>query len=260
MELHGKVALVTGGGSGIGAATARLFARHGARVALLGHTRDDLEDVARAIETAGGEALVLEADIADERQMARAVRTLDATWGRLDVVVANAGINGTWAPIDELTPEEWRQTVDVNLNGTFLTLHYTVPLLKRQGGAVVITSSINGTTRFTGPGATAYAATKAAQLAMGKMLALELARHRIRVNVVCPGDIDTSIEENMEVRREEEVQPPVEYPEGEIPLTGGAPGTSEQVAELMLFLCSDRAAHITGTPVWIDGGESLLQG
>jgi NAD(P)-dependent dehydrogenase (short-subunit alcohol dehydrogenase family) len=260
MELQGKVALVTGGGSGIGKATARLFAKHGAKVALLGHTLDELEDAAREIESGGGHALALDADVTNEQEMEEAVRTIDETWGRLDVVVANAGINGTWAPIDELTPDEWRETIDVNLNGTFLTLRYAVPLLKRQGGAVVITSSINGTRRFSGTGATAYASTKAAQLAMGQMLALELSKHRIRVNVVCPGAIDTSIEENMEVRNEEEAEVPVEYPEGEIPLTGDDPGSSDQVADLMLFLCSDRSSHVTGTPVWIDGGESLLQG
>jgi NAD(P)-dependent dehydrogenase (short-subunit alcohol dehydrogenase family) len=260
MELQGKVALVTGGGSGIGKATAKLFAKHGAKVALLGHTRDELEETAQVIEADGGEALVLDADITNEDRMEEVARKIDETWGRLDIVVANAGINGTWAPIDELTPDEWRETIDVNLNGTFLTLRYTVPLLKRQGGAIVITSSINGTRRFTGTGATAYASTKAAQLAMGQMLALELAKHGIRVNVVCPGAIDTSIEENMEVRDEEEAEVPVEYPEGEIPLTGDDPGSSEQVADLMLFLCSDRSSHVTGTPVWIDGGESLLQG
>jgi len=260
MELQGKVALITGGGSGIGKATAKLFAEHGAKVAVLGHTREGLDKTAKAIEADGGEALVLEADITDEKKMEEAVQKIDDTWGRLDAVVANAGINGTWAPVDVLTPDDWRETIDVNLNGTFLTLHYAVPLLKRQGGAVVITSSINGTTRFTGAGATAYASTKAAQLAMGKMLALELAKHKVRVNVVCPGDIDTSIEDNMEVEQEEEAEVAVEYPDGDIPLTGGEPGTSEQVADLMLFLCSDRSSHITGTPVWIDGAESLLQG
>jgi len=260
MELQGKVALITGGGSGIGRATAKLFAKHGAKVGLLGHTRDGIEDTARTIEEEGGEALILEADITNEKRMEEVARKIDETWGRLDIVIANAGINGTWAPVDVLSPDDWRETVDVNLNGTFLTLHYTVPLLKRQGGAIVITSSINGTTRFSGTGATAYASTKAAQLAMGKMLALELAKHNVRVNVVCPGDIDTSIEDNMDVIDEEEAEVAVEYPDGEIPLTGDEPGSSAQVADLMLFLCSERANHITGTPVWIDGGESLLQG
>jgi NAD(P)-dependent dehydrogenase (short-subunit alcohol dehydrogenase family) len=122
----------------------------------------------------------------------------------------------------------------------------------------VITSSINGTRTFTTPGATAYSCTKAAQVAMTQMLALELAKYRIRVNAVCPGKIETEIEENTSHRDTERAQVPAEYPQGDIPLTGGEPGTSDDVAELVVFLASDRSRHITGTPVWIDGGQSLL--
>lgn len=260
MQLEGKVALVTGAGSGIGKATALLLAREGARVACLGHTPENTLQTAGQIEEAGGEALTLVADISADGQVRTAIQRLEGAFGRLDIVFANAGINGVWAPIDKLQPDEWRKTVDVNLNGTYLTLHHTVPLLKRQGGSIVITSSINGTRRFTGAGATAYAATKAAQVAMAQMLALELSRHGIRVNVICPGAIDTKIEEKMETRHQEEAGFRVEYPEGHIPLTGGEPGSAEQVAELVLFLVSNRSDLITGTPVWIDGGQSLLQG
>ena len=260
MELDGRVALVTGGGSGIGEATAVRLAREGARVAVLSRTKGELDRTVAAIEDAGGEGLAVEADVARPEAVERAVRAVEDRWGRLDVVFANAGVNGVWAPVDELTPAEWEHTVAVNLNGTFYVLHYAVPLLKRQGGAVVITASINGTRRFTGAGATAYAATKAAQVAVAKMLALELAQHAIRVNVVCPGAIDTEIEENTRRRDTEEAGEPVAYPDGEIPLTAGEPGRAADVAELVLFLVSDRARHITGTPVWIDGAESLLQG
>jgi NAD(P)-dependent dehydrogenase (short-subunit alcohol dehydrogenase family) len=260
MELDGKVALVTGGGSGIGRATALLFAKEGARVGVLGRTEDELAGVVRAITRRGGEALVLVADVSRPEEVEKAVGALDARWGRLDVVFANAGVNGVWAPVDELAPKEWEETIATNLNGTFYTLHYAVPLLKKRGGAVVITSSINGTRRFTGAGATAYSATKAAQVALGQMLALELAKHRIRVNVVCPGYIATNIAESTEERHTEEAAEPVEYPAGSIPLTDGEPGRPEDVAELVLFLVSGRARHVTGTPVWIDGAESLLQG
>jgi NAD(P)-dependent dehydrogenase (short-subunit alcohol dehydrogenase family) len=123
---------------------------------------------------------------------------------------------------------------------------------------VIVTASINGTRTFSNTGATAYSATKAAQVAMTKMLALELAKHKIRVNAVCPGAIDTEIQENTEKRDLEKEQEPVEFPEGKIPLTDGKPGTADEVAELVLFLASDRSRHITGTPVWIDGGQSLL--
>ncbi len=261
MELQDRVALVTGASSGIGRATALLFAQHGARVALMSRSEDDLNEVADAIRADGGEALVVAADVSKADEVEAAIRQIDDEWGRLDVVFANAGINGVWAPIDELEPDEWKKTIDINLTGTYHTIHFAVPLLKREdGGAILITASINGTRRFTGAGATAYASTKAAQLALGKMLALELAKHRIRVNVICPGAIDTEIEESTERCDEAEAGEPVEYPAGAIPLTDGAPGKASEVAELALFLASDRSRHITGTPVWIDGAESLLQG
>ena len=259
MELEGKVALVTGAGSGIGKATALLMARAGARVGVLSHTETEIQRTADEIAAAGGQAVPLVADISVSDQMKEATERLVQTFGRLDVVFANAGINGVWAPIDELRPEEWDRTIRTNLTGTFLTLHHAVPHLKRAGGgSVIITASINGTRTFTSPGATAYSCTKAAQVAMTKMLALELARHRIRVNVVCPGAIETEIDENTSKRDTEAVQAPVEYPDGKVPLTKGEPGTSEEVAELVLFLASERSRHITGTPVWIDGGQSLM--
>lgn len=260
LRLDDQVALVTGAGSGIGRATAELFAQQGARVGLLGRTEEELQDVAKAIRDAGGEALVLVADVSRPEEMQSAVKQLVDEWGRLDIAVANAGINGVWAPLEELKPDEFRKTLDVNLFGTYLTLYYSVPHLKKRGGAVVITSSVNGTRNFSNSGATAYSASKAAQVAMTKMLALELASDRIRVNVVCPGAIETNIPENTEQRNLEEAREPVEYPEGRIPLTDDRPGSSEQVAHLMLFLVSKASSHISGTEVWIDGAQSLLQG
>ena len=261
MELENKVALVTGAGSGIGKAAAQLFAKEGAKVALVSRTKEELEKVQRAIEQEGGEAMVATADISKSEDMADVCRQIDGRWGRLDVVFAHAGINGVWAPVDELEDEEWAKTISVNLNGTFHTVKYAVPMLKRQrGGSIIITSSINGTRKFSQGGASAYAASKAGVFAFGKMLALELAKHHIRVNVVCPGAIATDVEEHTERRDIEEAQEPAEYPEGHVPLTDGDPGRPEQVAELVLFLASDRSSHVTGTPVWIDGAESLLEG
>ncbi|MBD2745369.1 SDR family oxidoreductase [Microvirga sp. BT688] len=258
MELQGKVALVTGAGSGIGKAAALRFAREGAMVGVLSHTEDEIRKVAQEIEQAGGKAIPLVADVASEAEMQKAVADLVQAYGRLDIVFANAGINGVWAPIDELQPAEWDRTINTNLRGTYLTIHYAVPHLKTAGGSIVITASINGTRTFTSAGATAYSATKAAQVAMAQMLAVELAKHKIRVNVVCPGRIGTQIAENTDKRNTEEAEVPAEYPAGPIPLTGEEPGTSEEVADLVLFLASDRARHITGTPVWIDGAQSLL--
>ncbi|MGG2477028.1 SDR family oxidoreductase, partial [Rhizobium sp. BR5] len=173
-------------------------------------------------------------------------------FGRLDVVVANAGVNGVWAPIDELEPSDWDDTIRINLRGTYLTIHASVPHLKAAGGgSIVIVSSINGTRTFTSPGATAYSVTKAGQLAMAQQLALELGRHRIRVNAVCPGQIETAINENTDIHGREKTEVPVSFPAGDIPVTGGVAGSSEDVAELIGFLASDLSRHITGTPVWI---------
>lgn len=260
MDLRNKVAWITGGGSGIGRATAVRFAKAGANVALLARSKEELSQVADEIGEAGAKALVLAADVRDADQMGQAVERIIERWGRLDVVVANAGINGVWAPIADLEPDEWDATIETNLRGAFLTLKYSIPHLKARGGSIVITSSVNGTRTFSTAGATAYACTKAAQVAIAKMAALELAKHRIRVNVVCPGAIDTPILQSGEQRNLDEAREPIEFPEGGIPLTDGPPGTAEEVSELMLFLSSDAASHITGTEVWIDGGESLLHG
>jgi NAD(P)-dependent dehydrogenase (short-subunit alcohol dehydrogenase family) len=123
---------------------------------------------------------------------------------------------------------------------------------------MVIVSSINGTRTFTTAGASAYSTTKAGQLAFGQMLALELAPRGIRVNVVCPGAISTEISENTSKRSTAKAKIPAKFPKGTVPLTDGEPGTSQDVADLIVFLASDRARHITGTPVWIDGSQSLL--
>jgi NAD(P)-dependent dehydrogenase (short-subunit alcohol dehydrogenase family) len=257
--LEGRVAFVTGGGSGIGAAAAKLFAQEGAKVALVGRTRDELEQIVAEIEKAGGEALALEADISDGAGLKAAIEETVSRFGGLDIVFANAGVNGTWAGIEDLSEEAFRKTVDINLVGTFLTIKHAVPHLKKSGGSVIVTSSVNGTRMFSNSGASAYASTKAAQVALTKMLALELAPQRIRVNVICPGAIDTEISDNTE-QKNEGVGVRVEFPEGMVPLTGGKPGSSEQVAQLVLFLASDMSSHISGTEVWIDGAQSLVQG
>ena len=214
MQLEGRVALITGAGSGIGKAAALLLAREGAKIGALSREADEVEKVVQQIEAAGGAALPLVADISQPGEMQQAVKQLADRWGRIDIVFANAGINGVWAPLEELTPEDWDHTLGINLKGTFLTVKYAVPYLKQQGGSVIITASVNGTRIFSNTGATAYSCSKAGQVAFTKMTALELAPDKVRVNVICPGAITTNIDENTEKRDLEEVRIPVEYPEG----------------------------------------------
>ena len=259
MQLQNRVALITGAGSGIGQAAAILLAKEGAKVAALGRTKDKLVHTVEEIENQGGEAMPISADISKPEEMQQAIGQIVERWGRLDTVFAHAGINGVWAPLDELEPEEWQKTLDINLTGTYLTVKYAVPHLKKQGGSVIITSSVNGTRMFSNTGATAYMCSKAAQVAFAKAIALELAEHRVRVNVICPGPVDTDVNESTEARDLDQVGKEVDFPEGKVPLTGGQPGTPEQVANLVLFLASDASSFISGTEMWIDGAESLLK-
>ena len=257
--MRDKVAFITGGGSGIGQAAATVLARRGVKVALAGRTAEELVEVAEGIGRSGGSALTVACDVSDEASVRSAVATTVDECGRLDVVVANAGINGTWAGIEDLTVDDFRSTLDINLVGTFTTIKYAVPHLKRRGGSVVITSSVNGTRIFSNSGATAYSSSKAGQVALAKMLAVELGPDGIRVNVICPGAISTEIADNTTAVNDD-VKIPVEYPEGNIPLTGGQPGSADQAGDLIAFLASDEASHISGTEIWIDGAQSLLQG
>ncbi|KUP22287.1 SDR family NAD(P)-dependent oxidoreductase [Paenibacillus sp. DMB5] len=260
LKLAGKVAVVTGGGSGIGKASVLEFARNGAKVILLDRTPDNAEKVKRQVEEAGGEALVIECDIEQPQQVKEAIDQAAATWGRLDIVFANAGINGAMAPIETMEMEDWDQTIHINLRGTFATVKYAIPHLKEKGGSILINSSINGNRVFSNIGFSAYSTTKAGQVAFMKMAALELAQYKIRVNAICPGAIKTNIDDNTYPSEDlKEVQIPVDFPEGDQPLEEG-PGRPDQVAKLALFLASNDSDHITGTEIYCDGAESLLHG
>jgi len=259
-RMAGKVAVVTGGGSGIGRAAAVLLARQGAKVCIMDLGEKRAAGAEEEIRAAGGEAFVVDVDVSDPKRVEGGIAEAVAKYGRLDFVFANAGINGKLAPIEELSPDDWDNTITTNLKGTFLTVKYAVPHLKREGGSVVITSSINGNRTFSMFGASAYSTSKAGQVAFMQMAALELARYKIRVNAICPGAIATNIDQNTtKDPAVKEIEIPVQYPEGAQPLAQG-PGSAEQVAELVLFLASEESSHITGTAVYIDGAESLLHG
>ena len=260
MILRDRVALVTGGSSGIGRATAVALAREGARVAITARRAKRCQEAALEIEEAGGEVLALPGDVSRPEHVEKLVADIVARWGRLDMVVPNAGINGVFAPIEEIALEEWNQTQSINLGGTFLTVKYAIPHLRQAGGgSIVIVSSVNGNRIFSNFGFTPYSCSKAAQVAFAKMAAVELAQWNIRVNVVCPGATRTNIRENTFPRNLEKIHVPREYPRGAIPL-GNRAASSAEVAEVILFLLSEAASYITGTEVYVDGALSLFQG
>lgn len=212
-KLAGKVAVVTGGGSGIGKASVLEFARNGAKVVMLDRTPDNAEKVKRQVEQAGGEAIVIECDIEQPEQVKEAIDQAAAKWGCLDIVFANAGINGAMAPIETMEMDDWDQTLHINLRGTFATVKYAIPHLKNNGGSILINSSINGNRVFSNIGFSAYSTTKAGQVAFMKMAALELAQYKIRVNAICPGAITTNIDDNTYPSEDlREVQIPVDFP------------------------------------------------
>lgn len=215
--------------------------------------------VRAAIEAAGGQAIYVACDVSDPQAVEDAINTTTEHFGKLDVVFANAGINGVWAPVEDLQPHEWDQTLGVNLKGTYLTVHFAVPHLKRNGGgSIIITSSVNGTRTFSNPGASAYSASKAAQIAFMKMMALELGRHNIRCNAICPGFIHTNIEQRTRQRNIEQIDIPIELPEGNPAIDEGI-GDIYEVADTCLFLASDLSRHVSGVEMFVDGGASLLR-
>ncbi len=257
--LGNQVAFITGAASGIGAATARRFAEEGARVALADVQQEEGERIRRELEAAGHQAIYVECDVSQADAVQQAIETTVARFGKLDIVFANAGINGVWAPVEELQPDEWEKTLDINLKGTFLTVHFAVPYLKRNGGgSIIITSSVNGTRTFSNPGTSAYSSSKAGQVAFMKIMALELGRHNIRCTAVCPGFIYTNIQQRTEERDTDKIGLEVELPRGNPAIDEGA-GHPDEVADVCVFLASELGRHVSGVEIYVDGGASLLR-
>ncbi|HEY0735898.1 MAG TPA: SDR family NAD(P)-dependent oxidoreductase [Herpetosiphonaceae bacterium] len=256
--LDGRVAFITGAASGIGAAAARRFVEEGARVVIADVSDEDGENVRAELEAAGGDVIYVRCDVSQAESVQQAIEAAIQRFGKLDIVVANAGINGVWAPIDELQPDEWDKTLNINLRGTYLTVHFAVPHLKRNGGSIIITSSVNGTRSFSTAGASAYSSSKAGQVAFMKMIALELGQHNIRCNAICPGYIATKIQERTEQRNTDKIGIKVELPEGSPAIDEGA-GDPREVADVCLVLASDLSRHVSGVELYVDGGASLLR-
>lgn len=258
-NLKGKVAVITGGGSGIGRAVALQFAEEGAKVCLLDIDVDQADKVKKQIEESGGHALAKKCDINSSEDIKQGILAASDHLGKIDLLFANAGIAGEMAPIETMKEEDWDRTIHTNLRGTFLTVKYAIPFMKEHGGSMIITSSVSGNRIFSQAGYTAYSTSKAGQLAFMKMAALELALYKIRVNAICPGAIETNIGKSVHNSSDvKDIEIPIEFPEGDQPLEHG-PGKAEQIANLVLFLASDLSSHITGTEIFIDGAESLLR-
>lgn len=257
--LDGKVAFITGAASGIGAAIADRFAREGASVALADVQTEAGERVRDEIVAAGHQALFTRCDVTSPDSVQEAIEATVRHFGTLDIVCANAGINGVFAPVDDLQPDEWDRTIEVNLKGTFLTVHFAVPHLKTAGGgSIIITSSVNGNRSFSFSGASAYSTSKAGQVAFMKMMALELGRYNIRCNAVCPGAIHTNINDSTHARNIEGIRIRMHLPDGNPTLNKGW-GEPSDVAGACLTLASDLGRHISGVELYVDGGSSLLR-
>lgn len=258
LSLEGRVAIVTGGASGIGRATACHLAAQGAVVAVLDRNDVGANDVVAEIHRHGGSARAWQVDVSDAEAHKGTIDAVVEELGRLDILIANAGINGMWGALEQIPIEEFDRTMAINLRGTFISIQAAVPHMKERGGSIVITSSINGTRYFGGGGLSVYAVSKAGQAALSKMLAHELGPFQIRVNTVCPGGVKTNIGDSTTWLSDRPVGIPRKYPEGNIPLTGWEPADPDQVAKAILFLASDAADHITGTELFVDGGQSLI--
>lgn len=243
-----KVALVTGGGAGIGRATAIAFAAKGAKVVVADVNAKEAQATVEQIAKAGGEALFVKADVSNTAQAeAMVAKTLEA-YGRLDYACNNAGIEGVQGPAGELDPADWQRVIDVNLTGVFLSMHYEIPaMLESGGGAIVNMASILGQVAF--GGATAYTAAKHGVIGLTKTAALDYAAKGIRINAVCPAFIVTPMLERAGMLGDPGTRA---YMDSLHPI--GRMGQPEEVAETVTFLCSEGASFIHGEALLVDGG------
>jgi NAD(P)-dependent dehydrogenase (short-subunit alcohol dehydrogenase family) len=248
--LHGKAAIITGGEGSIGLATARAFVAEGARVHLIGLAADSLRAGASALGAAASWAV---ADVTDSVQVKTAVAAAAETFGRLDVVVSNAGIAGVIAPVADYPEDVFDQVLAVHVRGSFLVCKHALPYL-RSGASIVITSSVVGLT--SAAGICAYATAKHALVGLMRTLAKETAPHGIRVNTIHPGPVDNEFQHRIEVAATGLglAQAAAAF-EQLIPLARHA--APEEVARAMLFLASDQSSFVTGATLSVDGGMSV---
>jgi NAD(P)-dependent dehydrogenase (short-subunit alcohol dehydrogenase family) len=247
----GKVAFVTGAASGIGRATALAFAREGASVLVADVSEQGNEETARMIEKEGGRAIAVRCDVTQAKDVKAALAKTIEAFGRLDFAFNNAGVEPKkLVATAELEEEEWNRIIDTNLRGVFLCMKHEIPLiLKQGGGAIVNTSSGAGIIGI--KGSPAYTAAKHGVIGLTRAAALDYAAQNIRVNVVCPGYIDTPMMSRYTG----------DTPEGRAKVIAEEPvgrmGTPEEIAEAVIWLCSDAAAFMIGHAMVIDGGQTV---
>lgn len=247
-QFEGKVALVTGAASGIGRAAALAFGIYGAKVVVSDVAVEGGAATVRLIKQSGGDALFVKCDVSSSEDVQALVHTAVQTYGHLDFAFNNAGIEGTQAPIQDSPEDMWRRVIGINLIGVFLCLKHEIPQMVKQGnGAIVNMSSILGSVGFAN--ASAYVAAKHGVLGLTKTAALETAAQGIRVNAVCPGFIATPMLERGGMTEGSELRQM---------LVGLEPvkrlGKPEEVAETVIWLCSDAASFVNGTALFVDGG------
>jgi NAD(P)-dependent dehydrogenase (short-subunit alcohol dehydrogenase family) len=246
-RVDGKSALVTGGGSGIGRATALAFAREGAKVVVADLNADGGRETVDLIERDGGQAVFVRADVARAAEVEAMVRAAVEAYGRLDCAFNNAGIGSTGVPLQDETEEEWDLLLSINLKGVWLCLKYEIAqMLTQGGGAIVNTASVAGLTGLRG--SASYVAAKHGVVGLTRTAALELAQRNVRVNAVCPGLIRTPLVGRAIAR----------MPGREAMLLASEPvgryGEPSEIAEAVVWLCSDAASFVTGHPLAVDGG------
>ncbi|MBB4478057.1 SDR family oxidoreductase [Rhizobium etli] len=248
--LNDKVAIITGASSGIGRAAAKLFAREGAKLVVTGRRQAALDSVVGEIEAEGGQAVAISGDVRDEALQARLVDTAVSRFGKLDIGFNNAGGVGEMGPVAELSPEGWRETLEINLTAAFLGAKHQSAAMGK-GGSLIFTSTFVGHTAGM-PGMAAYAASKAGLIGFVQVLAAELGRQNIRANALLPGGTDTPAS----ITNAPDATPEVlAFVEGLHALKRMA--QPEEIANAALFLASDMASFVTGTAMLADGGVSI---
>lgn len=246
-ELEGKVGVITGGTSGIGRETAAYFAKAGAKVVVAGRREVEGKETVELIHAAGGEGMFVKTDVSKSADVQMLVQKTEAKFGRLDIAFNNAGIEGVWVPIARQSEEDFDRTINVNLKGVWLCLKYEIRQMLKQGGKGVIVN-MGSIASFAGSaGAAAYSASKHGVIGLTKTAALENARSGIRINAVCPAAVETSMADRLFGA------PKVhEFVLGCHPI--GRFGTPAEVAEAVVWICSDRASFMTGQSLVLDGG------